>query len=292
MSEMDPSNDQERPLRVEIPTVKSLYIETYFGDQLLSSATCFLLSRTKESHCVVMTNRHVVTGRHQDTGALLDRRGAIPDAVVIYFSKAGSDLRDWQPVRLPLYRDSGEPYWIEHPRLGASADVVALNVRWGSDVEQLPYYLDLDLDRTQMVLSPAEPVSVIGFPFGLTSHAKYPIWVTGFLAQDLDFVSADNPKFYIDCRSRQGQSGSPVIAFRVQGGRFRGEDGRVGATLDPNPKWEFLGMYSGRVNSESDLGIVWHVSVLGDLVDAAELDMRERERLAAEKTSRQELRQE
>gem|GEM_PF-6962825 len=66
----------------------------------------------------------------------------------------------------------------------------------------------------------------------------------------------------------------------------------MGATLDPNPKWEFLGMYSGRVNPESDLGIVWHVSVLGDLVDAAELDMRERERLAAEKISRQELRQE
>jgi hypothetical protein len=262
-------------LDVVIPTVKSLYIETYFGKQLLSSATCFLLSRTKESHCVAVTNRHVVTGRHQETGKPLDPRGGIPDAVVIHFNKAGSALTEWTAIRLPLYREDGSPYWIEHPSLGTEGDLVALNVVWGSDVERLPYYLDLDMDRVQMVLSPAEPVSVIGFPFGMSSYAKYPIWATGFLAQDLGFVTPENPTFYIDCRSRQGQSGSPVIAFRTQGARLR-RDGRVSATLDPNPKWEFLGIYSGRVNTESDLGIVWHVSILGDLVDAAETDMRKR----------------
>ena len=266
---------------VAVPTIKSLYLETYFGEQLLSSATCFLLSRTKESHCVVVTNRHVVTGRHQGTGAPLDSRGGIPDAVVIHFNKAGSLLREWLPIRLPLYRADDSPYWIEHPHLGASGDLVALNVRWGSDVEKLPYYLDLDLDRVQMVLSPAEPVSVIGFPFGISSYAKYPIWATGFLAQDLEFISQENPTFYIDCRSRQGQSGSPVIAFRTQGARLM-RDGRISATLTPNSQWEFLGVYSGRVSSESDLGIVWHVSILGDLVNAAEADMRERERLNAD----------
>lgn len=128
-----------------------------------------------------------------------------------------------------------------------------------------------------MVLSPAEPVSVIGFPFGLSSYARYPIWATGFLAQDLDFVSPDNPKFFIDCRSRQGQSGSPVIAFRVQGVRTM-KDGRCSASLSPSPQWEFLGIYSGRVNAESDIGIVWHVSILGDLFDAAIADATIREK--------------
>lgn len=272
--------------QIEVPTVKSLYIESYFGDQLLSSATCFLLARTRDSHCVVLTNRHVVTGRHQETDACLDKRGGVPDAVVIYFSKEGASLREWKPIRLPLYRPDGSRYWIEHPRLGASADVVALNVAWGNDVAKFPYYLDLDLDRVQMVLSPAEPVSVIGFPFGLSSQARHPIWATGFLAQDLEFVSQERPTFYIDCRSRQGQSGSPVIAFRTSGARLL-KNGRVGATLTPNPTWEFLGIYSGRVNSESDLGIVWHVSVLGELVDAAETD--ERARIARAGDARTEL---
>jgi hypothetical protein len=265
-------------LRVEIPTVKSLYLEAYFGDQLLSSATCFLLTRNHQTRCVVLTNRHVVTGRHQQTGLLLDKKhAAIPDAVVIHFLKNGSFLKEWQPIRLPLYRPNGEPYWIEHPKLGAEADVVALNLNWGGDVHLMPYYLDLELDMCNMLLSPAEPVSVIGFPFGLASHARYPIWATGFLAQDLSFVSPTQPTFFIDCRSRQGQSGSPVVAFRSQGARVM-LNGRPTSRLNPDPVWEFLGIYSGRINEQSDIGIVWHVSTLGELFDAAVADAIAREK--------------
>jgi len=268
--------------RIEIPTAKSLFIEAYFDDQLLGSATCFLLTRTKETNCVVLTNRHVVTGRHQETNKPLDKKnGAVPNAVVIHFHKEGAALGEWTQIRLPLYRQTDEPYWIEHPRLGAQADVVALNLTWGNDVAQYPYYLDLELDRPKMVLSPAEPVSVIGFPFGLASHARYPIWATGFLAQDLSFVSPEHPRFFIDCRSRQGQSGSPVIAFRAQGARLI-KDGKPVANLTPNPTWEFLGIYSGRINEESDIGIVWHVSVLGELFDAAIADAATRKQRWAE----------
>ncbi|KQY80905.1 serine protease [Pelomonas sp. Root1444] len=274
----------EAPLsepQIEIPSLKSLFIEAYFDDQLLGSTTGFLLTRSMDTPCVLLTNRHVVTGRHQVTGKPLDKKhGAVPNAIVIHFHKEGTALREWKQIRLPLYRNTSEPYWIEHPRLGADADVVALNLSWGSDVARIPYYLDGDLDRKQMVLSPAEPVSVIGFPFGLASHARFPIWATGFLAQDLTFMSPERPKFFIDCRSRQGQSGSPVIAFRVQGARTMRE-GRPVASLDPNPTWEFLGIYSGRVNEESDIGIVWHVSVLGELFDAAIADNAARQAAAA-----------
>ncbi|MCK9684220.1 trypsin-like serine peptidase [Scleromatobacter humisilvae] len=268
---------------VEIPSVKSLFVQTYFGETLLGSATCFLLSRTRDSHCALITNRHVVTGRHQDTGACLDtKHGALPDAVVIYFSSDGESLENWKAIRLPLYRPDGSAYWIEHPRLGERADVVALNLKWGSDVTKRPYYLDLALDRVEMIVSPAEPLSVIGFPFGLTSRGKFPIWATGFLAQDLSLVSADQPTFFIDCRSRPGQSGSPVIAFRPSGARVK-KDGKAMLLFNSlEVKWEFLGIYSGRVNSESDLGVVWHVSALGELLDAAAQDLEQREALGRE----------
>jgi hypothetical protein len=55
-------------------------------------------------------------------------------------------------------------------------------------------------------------------------------------------------------------------------------DGKLAATLSPNPKWEFLGIYSGRVNEESDIGIVWHVSALGELLDAVEAEATAREK--------------
>lgn len=261
---------------IEIPTAKSLYIEMYFGDTLLSSGTAFLAANNRESHCALITNRHNVTGRNQDTGECLDKKyAAIPDTIVIHFHKNIESFErvgeEWKQVKLPLYREGGTPYWIEHPRLGEKADIVALNLTWGSDIVKYPYYLETDLDNVNLVIGPSENVSVIGFPFGLSSHGKLPIWATGFMAQELNLISPDNPIFLIDCRTRQGQSGSPVIAFRPSGCRHL-KDGKVVSTLSANKVWEFLGVYSGRVNPESDLGRVWHVSAIKELLTKAAAD--------------------
>jgi hypothetical protein len=161
---------------------------------------------------------------------------------------------------------------VEHPVLGGKADVVALNLNWGSDVFKMPYYTSMDLDRLGMIIRPAETVSVIGFPFGLSSTGKFPIWATGFMAQELSLVSPENPVFMIDCRTRQGQSGSPVIAYRPNG--FTSvNDGRLTSVMGPTEKWEFLGIYSGRVNPESDLGRVWHVSAVEEVLKASEIEL-------------------
>jgi hypothetical protein len=263
---------------VAIPSMKSLYIEMYFGKTRLSSGTAFLVARDKTSRCVLITNRHNVTGRRQDTGKCLSKHAAIPDNIVIYFHKEGEHIGEWLPVKLPLYRPDGDPYWFEHPTLGATADVVALNLNWGRDVRKVPYYLDgsnSTLDRGILV-DPGEPISVIGFPFGLSSFGKFPIWATGFLAQDLDLVVPEKPVLLIDCRTREGQSGSPVIAYRVGGSREL-VNGIVYQTMSPNARWEFLGIYCGRVNGESDLGIVWHASAVEAVYTAAEADFKRRE---------------
>jgi len=263
------------PLNIELPSLKSLFIEMYFNDQLLSTGTATLISNTRESHCALVTNRHNVTGRHQETGKCLSATLGVPDNIIIYFHHSGNEVGNWIKVRLPLYRDDGSPFWIEHPDLGEKADIVALNLKWGSDVLKIPYYLKLNLDRVGMVVSPAEPLSVIGFPFGMSTSGKLPIWATGFLAQELTLITKENPVFLIDCRTRQGQSGSPVIAFRTSGHRTM-TDGRISASLSGNTAWEFLGIYSGRVNAQSDLGKVWHVSALEKLLNAAELDYNKR----------------
>lgn len=263
------------PLNVELPSLKSLFIEMYFGEQLLSTGTATLISNDRESHCALVTNRHNVTGRHQETGECLSQTLGVPDSIVIHFHRPDENVGKWKTVKLSLYRDDGTPYWIEHPRLGEKADIVALNLNWGNDVLKLPYYLKLDLDRTGMLVSPAEPVSVIGFPFGLSSSGKLPLWATGFLAQELSLISEQDPVFLIDCRTRQGQSGSPVIAFRTSGYRTV-KDNRINTTLSSTEAWEFLGIYSGRVNAQSDLGRVWHVSALEELLEAAEKEYIER----------------
>ena len=271
-------------MKIEIPTLKSLYIEMYFEDTLLGSATATLVSETKESHCSVITARHNVTGRHHDTNECLHNCAAVPDSVTIYFHSPTDFGSTWVPINLSLFRDDGSQKWIEHPQLGERADIVALNVHWGRDVLKHPYYFDLDLDRIGMAIGPAENVSVIGFPFGIWRGGRFPVWATGFLAQDMSLISDEEPMFLIDCRSRRGQSGSPVIAFRPFG--FRQEqDGRATNTLSVKKVWEFLGIYTGRVHPESDLGVVWHVDAIRDLHTAASRDYEERNRHAAKSTS-------
>jgi hypothetical protein len=249
--------------------MKSLFIEMCFGEQVLSTGTAIVAARNRGTRCALITNRHNVTGRHQETGECLSKTLGIPDNVVIHFHCAAPNIGQWHKLRLPLYRKDGSPIWIEHPTLGSSADLVALNIRWGSNVLCLPYYVEESDDRVGMIVSPAEPVSVIGFPFGLSTAGKLPVWATGFLAQELSLVDPSLPVFLIDCRSRQGQSGSPVIAFRTSGYR-QIKNGRATASLTAKTAWEFLGIYSGRINAESDLGKVWHVDAISALLDAAE----------------------
>lgn len=270
--DMVPAPGSALTLRLEVPSLKSLYIEMYFGDTLLSSGTAFLVANDQSSHCALITNRHNVTGRHQETGQCLDKKHcATPDNIHIYFHKPPLELGEWHCVKLRLYKEDGSPRWIEHPRLGALADVVALNLSWGSDVHKVPYYLKSNLDRANLVVRPAEAISVIGFPFGLSSTGRFPIWATGFMAQELGIVTPDNQTFLIDCRTRQGQSGSPVIAYRANSYTYVNESGRVSTNMAPGTvKWEFLGIYSGRINPESDLGRVWHVSAIEEVLTAAE----------------------
>lgn len=272
---------------IEVPTAKSLYIEMYFDETFLSSGTAILAANNRESHCALITNRHNVTGRNQDNGQCLSKHAAIPNYIVIHFHKNIEKFEDigkeWKLVKLPLYREDSRPYWIEHPKLGESADIVALNLTWGDDIVKYPYYMETDLDNVNLVIGPAEAVSVIGFPFGLSSHGKLPIWATGFMAQELSLITPANPVFLIDCRTRQGQSGSPVIAFRPSGYRHR-KDGKVVSNLSADKAWEFLGIYSGRVNSESDLGRVWHLSAVRELLTAAAEDNERRVNAAKEKS--------
>ena len=110
-------------------------------------------------------------------------------------------------------------------------------------------------------MGPAEVLSVVGFPFGLSGGGDFAIWATGFVASEPHIP--DQPTFYIDCRSRQGQSGSADIAHR-NGGTVAMSYG--GAQVFGGPVSRFLGIYSGRVNSESDLGIVWKASAIAELV--------------------------
>lgn len=239
------------------PSVQSLLIRMQFNGQPLSTGTAFVANAP--SGPVLMTNRHNVTGRHQETDTPLSPKGGVPNEIVVIHNRKGN-LGQWVPRVEPLF-DGNTPRWFEHPTLGAKADFIALRLTELEDVQCYPH--DVANVGPDIFVGPADPVSVIGFPFGVTAGGAFGVWATGFLASEPIVNFADLPIQLIDCRTRQGQSGSPVMAYR-SGGMVPMVDGSVVAFNGPVSR--FIGIYSGRINNESDLGIVWKAAAIQELV--------------------------
>lgn len=250
---------QPPPQQINIaePSVKSLLIELRFNGQGLSTGTAFVANAPRGP--VLITNRHNVTGRNPQTGQPLSPTGGVPNEVVILHNRLNA-LGQWLPVTEPLY-SNGAALWIEHPVLGANADFVALPLTQLAQVHLYPY--TLGVGDPAILVAPAEVVSVVGFPFGLTAGGCLALWATGFVASDPDINFGNLPVFLIDCRSRQGQSGSAVIAYRT-GGAVATEQGVM---VGGGQMTRFLGIYSGRVNAESDLGFVWKAAAIRELAN-------------------------
>lgn len=238
------------------PSVQSLLIEMQVNGQGLSTGTAFVIQVA--SGAFLVTNRHNVTGRHQETGVPLSPTGGIPTHLVVVHNRKGH-LGHWVLKTEPLYAGATQR-WREHPTLGSQADFVALQLMDLADVELFPY--DPGNPGPSIFVGPADSVSVIGFPFGVTAGGAFGVWATGFLASEPDVDFNSLPIQLIDCRSREGQSGSPVIAYRSGGSvpMIGGGSSTYGGAVS-----RFIGIYSGRINKESDLGIVWKASAIHQL---------------------------
>lgn len=246
-------------MKIEKPSLQSLFLQMQYNDQPIASGTGFILE--SEIGPVLITNLHNLSGRHPTTGQPLSPTGAIPDEVLILHNRAGH-LGQWIPIVERLI-DNGKPIWNEHPSLGPDADFVALQLTNTQDIELYPY--TLDENQTKIMVKPADTISVVGFPFGIRSGGALAVWATGHIATEPDVDHDGKPIFLIDCRARQGQSGSAVIAHRA-GGMVALEDGS--SAIFNGPVTRFLGIYSGRINIESDLGIVWKAKVIKELIDS------------------------
>lgn len=241
------------------PSIKSLLIEIRVQGQTLSTATGFIAHSPLGP--VLITNRHNVTGRHQETGKPLSPTGGLPDEVTIIHNR-GNHLGEWVKQTESLF-DSNKPRWIEHPTFGNQADFVALPLVQLDDVQLYTY--DLSDTGTQIICCPSDTVSVVGFPFGIQAGGSFAVWTTGIIASEPSINFNNLPIFLIDCRSRTGQSGSPVIAYRSSG-MVATEDGR--SSIFSGPVTRFLGIYSGRINEQSDIGLVWKATALNELVSS------------------------
>lgn len=237
-------------IRIDPLSVVPLSLECRIGS-ILFSGTGFIVVHNSVNYLI--TNWHIVTCRDPNTGQPLSNTGAAdPTILDIWFHVSGK-LGSWVLKTENLFDSVGNKRWIEHPN-GQQVDVVALPISNYSDVSIYP--LDRNLASTDLILFPSEPVSIVGFPLGLASAGKFPIWKTGHIASDIDLDYNGKPVFLIDATTKSGMSGSPVIARRTgfiitsRGNNIGGQETR------------FLGIYSGRIQDQSDIGMVWKPMII------------------------------
>lgn len=246
-----------REVIIDPLSTRSLYLELLVQGLVLSQATGFIVEHNAEP--LLITNWHVLSGRDPRTNQVKSPTAAVPDTVRITLH--ANSLGSWEMIYRPLYDEEGDHLWIEHPS-GRNVDLVALPL---TDIpERINIYsLDLALSDTDMIPQVAMPISIIGFPLGLTAAGAFPIWKTGHIASDPDIDYQGNPAFIIDATTRGGMSGSPVV-LRLSGGysMSTGQTMLAGGT-----RTRFLGVYSGRIHVESEIGIVWRPHLIQEILE-------------------------
>ena len=243
-------------------TRTSLHLEVRSNQQTLSVATGFIITAWDDAKYLV-TNWHVLAGRDAETGACLSSSGAIPDEVRVYHhSLADINRREPRIERLYHDPDNTTPRWLEHPR-GRAIDVVLLPLTDVQPPVAIAPFSTAWAD-TGILELPGLQVAVIGFPYGLHVAQRWPIWKTGHIASDPGFAYDDKPSFLIDITTRQGMSGSPIV-YQSPGPFFIGE-GEKG--INARMKAQFLGVYSGRIHKDSEIGRGWPPEVIRDIVQA------------------------
>jgi len=240
-------------------SVASLYLTPKANGQALGTATGFVFSHEERSYLI--TNWHVATGRHRITGQPIHRSGATPDTVDVRHRFPAEGHFAWADFPEPLLGPDEQPLWLEHPRFGRRVDVVALPLTNTVDTILMPY------GASNLILTLSTGISdwvnIVGFPFGIAGGGSLAVWTKGGIATEMEINYDNLPCFLIDSRTRPGQSGSPVIAYSG-GGTIKSAQGAMIASAGPIT--DLLGVYSGRINSESDLGHVWKAAAVLEIV--------------------------
>lgn len=251
----------EKKMNINVNSLRSLYITIYYNETKLGTASGFLIN--EQDKLYLITNRHVVTGKNNQTHECLNCMAAIPNKLKVWIPQLKNNEYIWSNIEIDLYKED-KPLWLEHKIYKSKVDVVAIFLGMNSINT---FYYNLYSNYKTIV---TEQLYIVGYPFGYEvnpQNGKYAIWVSGSVASDPDLnvniKEEQLPAFLIDARTRSGQSGSPVIYYSNTGMLRTSE----GFSIYGSPITETIGIYSGRINKDSDLGYVWKWEVLKDIIN-------------------------
>lgn len=247
-------------------SLASVAVLPYCNSVGLSSGSGFTIAGTT-GQIYLVTNYHVLVGRHPETNQPMHSSGHVPDRVLVCLPRRGQSdnesLMSWAPHVQMLEDDLQQHHWVAHPRYGRAFDVVLLPLK----VPPAVGVVAMDpFQAADVGLFPTSAVTVVGFPEGLSGPGLTPIWKTGAIASEPDLLVDGQDFLWIDANTRSGMSGSPVLAKRIES--FRTSAGAIGHATGPVVRP--VGVYAGRAPESLDmtLGRVWRwrgvIEILAD----------------------------
>ena len=255
------------------------FLVMFYGGKKLSTGSCFFWKLNGRTFLV--TNWHNLAGRNPLTNHLMSTTGEIPDRIEFMAFKrvsepdtAGFFNLNYLPVKVDLYDDLSHPKWCEHPTFGQKVDIAAIDVTQSIQELQIDHANTLENDAV-LDVTVSQDIFVVGFPFGLITNAPAPIWKRGSIALDPTFDPDGLPKMLIDTATREGMSGSVVMARHIIVGRdYCKKDGTKSQVFIYAKLDLVVGIYSGRHYphlEKAQLGIVWKRHAIEETVSGNKL---------------------
>lgn len=231
----------------------------------------------------LITNWHVVTGRHpEDPAKLLPGFPISPTHFQLHIPKRSNQNWFIPGELVPLY-ENGRAIWLETP-LRNAVDLVAIPYEFPRTaivpaIQDFAPYDDL-------ILVPGVDVVVVGFPFGRNETNPFPIWKRAMISSEPAYTVNGRPFAYLDTPGRPGMSGSPVYAIGEGFEVTHEEKAVLGSDASPLtkimslgnlkgrsklPTLEFVGVYSGSYGDQQldrlNLGRFWPAGLIGGYED-------------------------
>lgn len=270
-----------RAARGPAPTTLSvLPIEMYVRktdgtDQCLGCATAFC-DIWDERHYLI-TNWHNVTGRDPRTGQPRAADAVVPSFVRARFielvqTSEGAGYRPVGTFHTDLPIEVGSPgSWTMHQD-GQAIDIAALPL--GRDERRNIVPINDAVSVYNPVLDIGTDLYIPGFPRGLKPVGNFPVWKRGSVASEPKWQALQERCFWIDAATREGMSGSPVVARTISAeddSRLAGRGPlRPNSLIVADPGLAFVGVYSGRMGTadalEAQIGKVWHAEAVQEML--------------------------
>lgn len=165
--------------------------------------------------------------------------------------------------------NSSDSLWFEHPTLGPRVDIGVIDVT--EEVHGLDIACVNEIESDAVLEEYAsQEAFVIGFPFGQIAGAPAPVWKRATIALDPSFDIEGLPKLLVDTATREGMSGSVVVARKVVLGQdYPKKDGTRSEAVLYAALTVVIGIYSGRCYPDlekAQLGVVWKRTAIEDTV--------------------------